>query len=184
MTSADVKKSENAPLPTSPEQLLERLTALGIDYTLHEHAPVYTVAESEKIDAQISGVHCRNLFLRDKKKQMFLVVAPNETPVDLKKLPDLLDCGRLSFGSAARLWQYLGVRPGSVCPYAVINDKEQAVQICLDKAMMEADIVNYHPLENDKTISIKPDDLLLFIKDCGHEPRIIDLALVAPDETR
>lgn len=113
---------------------------------------------------------------------MFLVVAQNETMIDLKKLSGLLDCGRLSFGSAERLWQYLGVRPGSVCPFSVINDKDKAVTIVLDQAMMQNQIVNYHPMENHMTVGLSPDDLVRFIKNTGHEPRIIDLSPAAPDD--
>lgn len=169
-------------LPTTPEMLYERLAALGISYELHEHQPVFTVAESAHLTAQIPGVHTRNLFVRDKKGVMFLIVAAHETPVDLKKLQGLLGCGRLSFGSADRLWQYLGVRPGSVCPFAIINDTGGAVTIMLDKDMMAAQRVNYHPLENDKTVGLAPDDLVKFIESTGHQAHILDLSPAAPDE--
>ena len=172
---------ENVPLPTSPAQLYARLEGLGIAFTRHDHAPTFSVAESEYLKTHIPGLHCRNLFVRDKKEDMFLVVAGNDTPVDMKKLAVLLGCGRLSFGSAERLWRHLGVRPGSVCPFAIINDKEGLVEIVLDKSMMDADVVNYHPLENDKTIGLAPAGLLKFIESCGHVPRIADLALAAPD---
>lgn len=169
-------------LPTSPAQLFSFFDERGIAYECHEHAPTFTVAESAHLKNHIPGVHCRNLFLRDKKKNMFLVVAENDTPVDLKKLQKLLGCGRLSFGSADRLWTYLGVRPGSVCPFAVINDKECAVKVVLDKSMMDAKLVNYHPLVNDMTIGLSPPALLAFLKACDHAPAIIDLAEAAPDE--
>src|SRR5690606_18792615 len=114
----------------------------------YEHRAVFTVAESTALERDMPGVHCRNLFLRDKKQKMFLVVAAHETAIDLKKLPALIGADRLSFGSADRLWAYLGVRPGSVCPYAIINDKDRAVTVILDAAMMAGAIVNYHPLVN------------------------------------
>ncbi|MCB9997286.1 MAG: prolyl-tRNA synthetase associated domain-containing protein, partial [Rhodospirillales bacterium] len=148
---------------------------------LHEHVPVFTVAESSKIDRQIDGLACRNLFLRDKKKQNYLVVAGNDTMIDMKKLPVLLDSGRLSFGSAERLWQYLGVRPGSVCPFSIMNDKAGEVEIFLDQDMMAAETVCYHPMENHFTVGLKPDDLLKFIRAHDHEPQIIDLKQAAPD---
>lgn len=150
------QEQEQEALPTTPAQLFSFLDAHGIGYERYEHARVFTVAESAHLKNHIPGAHCRNLFLRDKKKSMFLVVAENDTPVDLKKLQDLLGCGRLSFGSAERLWTYLGVRPGSVCPFAVINDKECAVKVVLDKSMMDAKLVNYHPLVNDMTIGLSP----------------------------
>ncbi len=115
--------AENTPLPTSPEDLLEALDRLDITYKIHHHAPIFTVEEGVHLKAEIPGVHCRNLFLRDKKEQMFLVVAANETKIDLKSLPVLIGSGRLSFGSPQRLWTYLGIRPGSVCPFCVINDR-------------------------------------------------------------
>ena len=174
---------ENPPLPTTPERLLEVLDSLGIAYKIYNHPPIFTVQEGEHLKASIPGTHCRNLFLADKKKVMYLVVAANETAIDLKKLPDLLGSHRLSFGSAERLWTYLGIRPGSVCPFTVINDKEHRIEVILDAHMMEAEIVNYHPLDNAMTISLSPADLLKFLTHTGHVPRIIDLTPAAPDPT-
>ncbi|MEM6780481.1 MAG: prolyl-tRNA synthetase associated domain-containing protein [Pseudomonadota bacterium] len=173
-------KTEEEPLPTSPESLMTKLDDLDINYTRYDHEAVFTVAESEKLDAEIPGVHCRNLFVRDKKKNMFLVVLPNEVEVDMKKLAPVIDAGRLSFGSADRLWENLGVRPGSVCPFAIINDIDKNVKIVLDKGMMEADIVNYHPLINTMTLGLSPSDLLKFVQDNGHEPLITDLSQASP----
>ena len=168
-------------LPTSPEALLVLFGQLDIPYTLHEHEPVFTVAESEHLNAVIPGMHCRNLFLRDKKKRMYLVVAANETSVDLKALPDAIDSARLSFGSAERLWEYLGVKPGSVCPFAVVNDHEHAVQVVLDSVMMQANLVNYHPMVNSMTVSLTPQDLLRFFDHTGHDVQIVDLPSVVTD---
>ncbi len=167
-------------MPTSPQELLSVLDRLGIAYSLHHHRAVFTVAESEAVDANIPGTHCRNLFLRDKKKKNFLVVLQNATEVDIKKLPDLIGSDRLSFGSADRLWEYLGVRSGSVCPYSIINDKGNQVKICLDQSMMETDIVNYHPLLNTMTIGVKPADLVRFIEHCGHAAHIVDFTAAKP----
>lgn len=164
-------------LPTTPAALLARLDALGVTYTLYEHKPVFTVTEAETIDASIPGLHCRNLFLRDKKKQNWLVVLPNDREVDMKSLPDLIGSSRLSFGSADRLWEHLGVRPGSVCPFSVVNDTDNAVKIILDRKMTEAEIVNYHPLINTMTVSMKPEGLLTFLIDTGHTPKIVDFTL-------
>lgn len=168
--------SENKPLPTSPKQLLELFDTLGIVYELHQHEAVFTVEESSHLKANIPGTHCRNLFLRDKKKRNFLVVAANETDVDLKALPEKVGAGRFSFGSANRLWEFLGVRPGSVCPFAVINDNDQNVNVVLDQAMMEADLVCYHPLLNTMTIALSPADLLRFFEHTGHQPQIVGLS--------
>ena len=169
-------------MPTSPEDLLKALESLDIAYQLHHHEAVFTVAESDKIDAEISGTHCRNLFLRDKKKKNYLVVLQNATEVDMKKMHEVLGSARLSFGSSDRLWQYLGVRPGSVCPFAITNDADNNVSIILDKSMMETEIVNYHPLLNTMTVGLKPDDLLKFIETTGHEAHIVDFSAAKPDD--
>lgn len=169
-------------MPTSPEALMAQLSALNIDFTLYHHEAVFTVAESDKVDAGISGTHCRNLFLRDKKKQNFLLVLQNATDVDVKKLPAIIGSDRLSFGSAERLWEHLGVRPGSVCPFAITNDTDQQVKILLDKSMMETEIVNYHPLLNTMTVGLKPVDLIKFIESIGHEAHIVDLSPAKPEE--
>ena len=168
-------------LPTSPEKLMAKLDDLSIGYQLYHHEAVFTVEESNKVDADISGTHCRNLFLRDKKKKNYLLVLQNATDVDMKQLPDAIGSDRLSFGSSDRLWQYLGVRPGSVCPFSIINDTEHNVKILLDKSMMETKIVNYHPLLNTMTIGLTPTDLIKFIESTGHEAHIVDLSGAKPD---
>ncbi len=161
-------------LPTKPDDLFRVLDKLEIAYTVHHHPAVFTVKESELIEKDIPGAHCRNLYLRDKKKKNFLVVALNETTVDLKALQAEIESDRLSFGSAERLFEFLGVRPGSVCPFSIINDPDRHVRLILDKAMMQKKQVNYHPLDNRMTVGLSPDDLLKFIDFCGHTPHIID----------
>lgn len=167
-------ETENRGLPTTPEALLNHLKSNNISFSLHRHAPIFTVAEGEHLKADIPGTHCRNLFLKDKKDALFLVVCANETVVDLKTLPRRLGCARLSFGSPERLWTHLGVRPGSVCPFALINDRERHVQPVLDAAMMAAERVVYHPLINDLSIGLSPSDLLKFLRGTGHSPQIMD----------
>lgn len=164
----------DSPLPTLPDALLARLDSLNIPYVLHHHRAVFTVAESLEMERDMPGIHCRNLFLRDKKERMFLISAANATKIDLKRLENSLGCARLSFGSPERLWTRLGVRPGSVCPYAVINDTQNLVTPVLDAYMMRCDLVNFHPLVNTMTIGVTPDDLLEFIRSTGHEPKILD----------
>ncbi len=169
-------------LPTAPEQLLAHFDKLSIVYDLHHHDAVFTVEESSAIDKGIEGTHCRNMFVRDKKKRMFLISLANETKVDLKKVQDLLGCGRLSFGSADRLWQYLGVRPGSVCPYSIINDTDQEVTLILDQWMMEQERVNFHPLLNTMTVGMSPASLIKFVESIKHPYQIVDLSPAAPDD--
>ncbi len=172
MAAAQPSDLADSPLPTSPETLLARLESLGIRYVLHHHRAVFTVAESLEMEQTMPGIHCRNLFVRDKKQRMFLISAANETIIDLKALESRLDCARLSFGSPERLWTALGVRPGSVCPYALVNDTQNLVTPVLDGYMMRGDLVNFHPLVNTMTIGVAPDDLLKFIRSTGHEPNI------------
>lgn len=180
--NTDVEKNEELePLPTQPADLLVHLDGLGLSYKVYDHDPIFTVEEGLHLKAEIPGVHCRNLFLRDKKKRMYLVVAANETQLDMKKLAPVIDSGRLSFGSADRLWEYLGIRQGSVNPFCVVNDTDNAVKIILDAAMMEADLVNYHPMDNAQTIGLTPADLLIFMEDSGNEFAIVDLTAAAPD---
>lgn len=170
-----------ADLPTPPKKLLQLMDDLSLKYKVFDHEPIFTVEEGLHLKENIPGTHCRNLFLRDKKKKMFLVVAANETEIDLKKLPELIDSGRLSFGSGDRLWENLGIRQGSVNPFCIVNDTDNNVRIILDAHMMAQPLVNYHPMDNAQTIGLSPDDLITFIKSTGHAPEIIDLSAAAPD---
>ncbi len=182
MSQAPAKKeNDEKEMLTSPEDLLACLDQLGIKTKTYEHEPIFTVAQGLHFEKSIPGAHCRNLFLRDKKKVMYLVVLRNETLVDIKKLASLIGAGRLSFGSPDRLWTMLGVRPGSVCPFALINDKNCEINVILEAGMMEEPLVNYHPLDNARTTGISPGDLLKFIDFCGHKPQIIDLGPAAPE---
>ena len=162
-------------LPTGPVALLGVLKELGIGFKIHNHPPIFTVAEGAHLKESIPGTHCRNLFLCDKKKAMTLVVAANETKVDLKALEAKLGCARLSFGSPDRLWTYLGIFPGAVCPFAMINDKNHEIGLVLDAHMMKAETVCYHPLDNAQTIALSPADLLKFFAYTAHNPKILDL---------
>ena len=180
MTNTAIK-TQTQPLPTGKEQLLAHLDNLGISYRLHEHEPIFTVEQGEPLKKSIPGMHCRNLFLYDKKKRMFLITAANETQIDLKKLPQLIESGRLSFCSPARLWDRLGITPGSVNPFCIMNDKEGTVRMVLDSAMMDVEIVNYHPMDNSWTIGMAPSDLLKFLDSTGHAYEIVDFAPAHPD---
>lgn len=162
------------PLPTSPDALLARLTALGIEHVTHSHAPAFTVEESRAHRGDLPGGHCKNLFLKDKKGQHWLVVALEEAPVALNRLDRAIGSARLSFASPERLWEHLGVRPGSVTPFALVNDTGRRVNVVLQQAMLEHDPLHYHPLVNHLTTALAPDGLLRFIRACGHEPRIVD----------
>ena len=165
--------TERPDIPISPKKLVNVLENIGFSYEMFHHEPIFTVEEGLHLKAKIPGIHCRNLFLKDKKGKMFLITAANETKIDLKSLPERLDCGRLSFGSKDRLMEYLGIYPGAVTPFSAINDKNNDVAIILDQRMMEADIMNVHPLDNAITIGFAPNDLLKFFEYTGHNPQIL-----------
>ena len=163
-----------ARLPTAPEQLMARLDSLGIRYTSHRHAPVFTVEEAKALRGELPGHHIKNLFLRNKKGAMWLSVIEEDRKVDLAALANRLGAGRFSFGSPERLMTHLGVLPGAVTPMALINDRDHAVQPVLDAKLLTGDPVNCHPLVNDMTLTIAPADLMRFIEACGHKPLVLD----------
>jgi len=169
-----------APLPFNPDQLFARVDALGIAHRTYSHPPVFTVADAVALRGRLPGGHCKSLFFKDRRGGLWLLVVLEERSLDLKLVALALGAPRFSFGSAALLYEVLGVRPGSVTPFALANDTAHRVTVVLDRAMLEHDPLNYHPLENDRTTAIAPADLLRFIADCGHHPRIVDLDLAAP----
>ena len=156
--------------------LLARLRQLAIEIEMHRHAPLHTVEESRALRGTMPGSHIKNLFLRDKKRQQWLVTVPEDAKVDLKALRHVLGAsGNLSFGSAELLETALGVKPGSVTPFAVLNDPECQVEMVLANSVLAADPVHAHPLHNEATVAIGRDDLLRFLEACDHPPRLIDL---------
>ncbi|MBI3443795.1 MAG: prolyl-tRNA synthetase associated domain-containing protein [Magnetospirillum sp.] len=163
-------------MPASSDDLLALLGRLGIEVTTHSHAPAFTVEQGNQVWGGIPGIHCKNLFLKDAKARLWLVVAPAERRIDLKALPAVMGSARLSFGSSALLGEVLGIEPGSVTPFAVINDPAHRVTVVLDEWMMGRDIVNYHPLRNDMTTSLRPADLRRFLAHTGHLPVVVDLS--------
>ena len=158
------------------EDLFARLDELGIATETVAHPAVFTVAESSKLERLLPGGHTKNLFLRDKKGALFLVVALGHAQIDLKTLHKKLGCDRLSFGRPELLLEVLGVPAGSVTPFALINDKARRVTVILDVDMMRHERLNYHPLENTATTNIGREGLLVFIRACAHEPRIVAVA--------
>jgi Ala-tRNA(Pro) deacylase len=163
-------------LPATRQDLISRLERLGIETETVEHPAVFTVAESSELERRLPGGHTKNLFLKDKKDSLFLVVALGHARIDLKTLHKKLGCERLSFGRPELLMEVLGVPPGSVTPFALINDAAHRVTVILDADMMRYEQLNYHPLVNTATTSIAREDLYRFIRSCGHEPRIVAVA--------
>jgi len=160
--------------PLTPEELFAHLDALGIAHKTYSHPPVFTVAEAAALRGSLPGGHCKSLFLKDKKGGFWLAVMLEERRIDLKKLAARLAAPRFSFGGTTDLYRVLGVRPGSVTPFALVNDRERLVTPVLDAAMLEHDPLNYHPLERDRTTAISPADLLHLIAASGHAPRIVE----------
>lgn len=161
----------------SPQQLFDRLQALDIAHHTVEHPPVFTVEEAKALRGNLPGHHIKNLFLRNKKEEMWLVVALEDRAVDLKRLGDVLGAGRLSFGSPDRLRRHLGVEPGSVTPLALINDPDRVVRLALDRGLAEGGPVNAHPLVNTMTSALAAEALLRFFDATGHTPRWLDFPL-------
>ncbi len=168
-------------MAATPDELFAYLDSLAIAHRSVTHPPLFTVEQSQALRGTIPGGHTKNLFLKDKRDTVFLVVAPEDARVDLKTLHHQLGAQRFSFGSAALLEELLGVSPGAVTAFGAINDKSGRVNVVLDAGLMENAIINCHPLVNTMTTSIGRDDLIKFLEATGHTPRIVAVTGEAPD---
>lgn len=158
--------------------LFNRLADLGIFQSTIEHPAVFTVAESQALRGRIPGAHCKNLFVKDKKGRLFLVSTLEDARLDLKRLHEAIGAqGRVSFASAEQLRLHLGVEPGSVTPFAAMNDTDRSVSVVLQEELMTHDLMNFHPLTNTMTTTIRGTDLVRFLEAVGHAPRIVSLPL-------
>lgn len=162
-------------MAATPDDLFALFHSLGLDTVTHHHEAAFTVEQGNTIWGNIPGVHCKNLFLKDAKGRMWLVVAPADRRIDLKSLPARIGSARLSFGSADRLGRVLGVEPGSVTPFALINDRERQVSVVLDAWMMRQELLNYHPLRNTMTTTIRNTDFRAFLAATGHDVAEVEL---------
>ena len=160
--------------PLGRADLEAHLAAHHIPHATYEHPAVFRVEEGPELRAKIPGGHSKNLFLKDAKGQLWLISALAETRIDLKAAPAWIGSARLSFGSEDRLWDALGVRPGSVTALALINDPQQSVRFVLDAALMAHDSVNFHPLVNTATTNLSRDAFLRFLATVGRAPVIVD----------
>jgi Ala-tRNA(Pro) deacylase len=160
-------------MPASRDALFQRFKTLGIETRTLEHEPVFTVEQAKLVHDDMPGGHCKNLFCKDEKGVLWLIVALEDAVINLKAAPAKIGSKRLTFGKPELLMEVLGVEPGSVTPFGLINDIENRTNVILDEAMMRQTPLNYHPLKNDATTAITPDDLITFIKSCGHAPRIV-----------
>lgn len=164
-------------MPMTPDELMCYLATLGIRVTTHSHPPLFTVEESQRLRGEIPGAHTKNLFLRDRKDRHFLVTLQEEAQVDLKTIHQLIGAsGRVSFGKPERLMKYLGVTPGAVTLFGLINDSGRNVTVVLDEPLMHHEVINAHPLHNAATISIANADLRRFLSATGHEPLILKVS--------
>lgn len=160
----------------SEQKVYEVLERLGISYIRHEHSPVFTVEEAEKHWENISGAHCKNLFLRNKKgNRHYLVILESSKKVDLKALNNQLGEDRLSFASPERLMRYLGLETGAVSPFGLINDAQNEAQVIIDQDLRKAEHVNFHPNVNTATVGISFVDFEKFLSWCGNSVRYLKL---------
>jgi Ala-tRNA(Pro) deacylase len=160
----------------SPADLFDYLDRLGISHSTISHPPLFTVEESRTLRGQIPGAHTKNLFLKAKTGELFLIVARESAEIALKQLHRRFAVGRFSFGSAELMGTVLGVTPGAVTPFAAINDSERRVTVVLDSELMQDALLNFHPLDNTSTTAIARDDLVRFLDATGHPPRIVPVS--------
>ncbi len=143
--------------------LFELLSEKKLDFQIHNHDPLFTVEDSEKLRGEIKGSHTKNLFLKNKKNNFFLFSCDENAKVDLKKFSKSIDAKNMSFANEAYLEQFLGIKPGSVSPYALLNDKNNIVEFYLDEKLYKSEIINFHPLINTTTITIKTIEFVNFL---------------------
>jgi Ala-tRNA(Pro) deacylase len=169
-------------MPASSDDLFTLLDRLGIAHKTALHPPLFTVEQSRDLRGEIEGAHTKNLFLIDRKDRLFLIVAEEDAEIDLKHLHRRIGAsGRLSFGKPELLLETLGVEPGSVTPFGAINDRDGRVAVLIDAALAAQDTMNCHPLVNTRTTRLAVADLLRFLRETGHEPRILPVSGPAPD---
>ena len=161
-------------MPATPDDLFRRLDALGVSHETHWHEPVFTVAESQALRGSLPGGHSKNLFLKNKKGDLWLVTAAEDAAVDLKALTKTHGAGRLSFGKPDLLLEVLGVEPGAVTPFGLINDTERRVTFVLDGRLAAMEPLHFHPLVNNATTAISSADFAKFLDETGHAPLAID----------
>ncbi len=157
----------------TPDQLLAYLGELGIDQTTIDHPPVFTVDEAKRLRGRLPGANCKSLFLKNKKGRMWLLVVAEDQRVDLARLAESLKSKRLSFGSPQRLMESLGVIPGAVSPFAVINDTTGEITVVVAADVLSHEKLNFHPLVNHRTTAIGAEDFLRFLEETGHDPVVL-----------
>jgi Ala-tRNA(Pro) deacylase len=162
------------------DRLIGWMAANGLAQTTHDHPAVFRVEEGLELKSALPGAHTKNLFLKDKKGRLWLISARQDTTIDLKRAPKTIGSDRLSFGNEELMHETLGVRPGSVTALGLINDPEQRVTFVLDKALWDADVVNFHPLTNTATTALAQADFRRFLTLIGREPMVVDFGQETP----
>lgn len=176
MTQTDLADVALPDAPLSDDELLTFLDACGFETRTHRHPALFTVEDSQKLRGELEGGHTKNLFLKDRKGNHFLLTAQEDSQVNLKTLHKLLGgSGKFSFGNAEKMQAYLGVTPGAVTALGVINDRENNVRFAIDQRLLEHEKINCHPLTNEATTTLLRDDLLAFARHCQHDPLVVDL---------
>jgi len=167
------------PNPVTPQQLFAFLDQLGIAHSTVAHPPFFTAEDGRDWHDRIPGLPCKNLFLKDRKDNFWLAVMPCEKRADLNRLEKRLGAPRLSFGKPDMLTETLGLTPGSVTPFGLLNDTQRRVTVILDSEMMASEMLNFHPLHNAASTTIASKDLLKFVESLGYKPRIADCGAAA-----
>ena len=161
-------------MTAKPEDLFAALDHLKIEHSTIAHPPIFTVEEGRAWHDKIPGLHCKNLFLKDKKGGIWLAVMPGEKRADLNRLEKRVHAPRLSFGKPELLLEVLSLTPGSVTPFGLINDIARRVTVIIDEDLPKSEWVNFHPLHNAASTTLRSADLLRFIRSLGYEPLIVD----------
>ena len=157
------------------DDLIKILNDNGFEYFVEEHAPLFTVEDSKSLRGQIEGAHSKNLFLKDAKANFFLISIEESASIDLKKTMQQIQSKKLSFAKLEYLQDILGIEPGSVSPFALLNDTKKQVKFYLDRSFLDSETVNFHPLINTATVNISPQNLIELIEKYHNPVNYIDL---------
>tara|TARA_E500000331_G_scaffold240505_1_gene230906 strand:- start:678 stop:1178 length:501 start_codon:yes stop_codon:yes gene_type:complete len=157
------------------DDLIKILNDHGFEYFIKEHAPLFTVEDSKLFRGQIEGAHSKNLFLKDAKANFFLISIEESASIDLKKTMQQIQSKKLSFAKPEYLQDILGIEPGSVSPFALLNDTKKQVKFYLDRSFLDSETVNFHPLINTATVNISPQNLIELIEKYHNPVNYIDL---------
>ena len=168
-------------MPATPDDLFALFDRIGIEHSTVTHPPFFTVEEGRPWHDRIPGLHCKNLFIKDRKGGIWLVVMPGDKRADLGKLEKTVGAARFSFARPEILLEVLELTPGSVTPFGLINDRARRVTVILDQDMLDSEWVNFHPLHNAASTTLRSADLVRFVRALGYEPIIVRLAEPASD---